>query len=342
MTASPSAAGRSAPTGTALPPIAVVIPALGAGRTLRACLEAVLAQEYPAAIEVAVAVGPSGDDTLAIVEEAAARDRRVCAVANPSGRTPSALNAAIAATTAPFVARVDAHAVIPPGYLRRAAETLLATGADNVGGIQHAEGETPFEQAVAAAMTSRFGVGNATFHFGGEAGPVDTVYLGVFRREALDRVGGFDEALVRNQDYELNWRLRSTGGVVWFDPSLRVRYRPRSSARSLARQYAQYGRWKRVVLRRHPSSVRLRQLVPPATVLANVTGAVLGVTWRREALAVPAVYTTALVAASIAAARGKGPSVGTRLPFVFAVMHHAWGIGFLTSPRRLGSRSSQP
>ena len=251
---------------------------------------------------------------------------------NPSGRTPSALNAAIAASTGEIVARVDGHAVIPQGYLRRAVETLQETGADNVGGIQAAEGETTSERAVAAAMTSRFGVGNATFHYGGEAGPTDTVYLGVFRRSALERVGGFDESLIRNQDYELNWRIRNTGGVVWFDTALRVRYRPRSTLRALARQYFEYGQWKREVLRRHPRSVRARQLVAPAAVVANAGAVVLAAAHRPPWLVVPAVYVGACLAASVAAGRRHGLGVTARLPAVYATMHHAWGAGFLVGP----------
>ena len=318
----------------ATPSVSVVIPLRDSARDLPACLDAVLAQDYPGQLDVVLAVGPSTDDTRAIADAAAARDPRVTVVDNPSGRTPAALNAAIAASTGTIVARVDGHAVLPPGYLRTAVETLLAAGADNVGGVQAAEGETTFERAVAAAMTSRFGVGNATFHYGGTPGPTDTVYLGVFLRSALERVGGFDETLIRNQDYELNWRIRDTGGVIWFDPRLRVRYRPRSSLRSLGRQYFEYGQWKREVLRRHPRSARVRQLVPPAAVLANVSAVGLALVHRRQWLAVPGLYAAAAVAAGVAAGRGKGAGVTLRLPAVFAVMHHAWGIGFLTGPRR--------
>ena len=330
----PSRVQASSSTEQAWPGIAVVVPVRDAGRDLRRCLSAVLEQDYPGPLEVAVAVGPSGDDTLAVAEEFAALDKRVRVVDNPSGRTPAALNVAIAATTAPIVARVDGHAVLPPGYLRQAATTLRATAADNVGGVQAANGQTTFEKAVAVAMTSRFGVGNASFHYGGEPGPTDTVYLGVFRRSALERVGGFDESLIRNQDYELNWRIRESGGIVWFDPRLRVEYRPRSSLRGLARQYYEYGHWKRVVLRRHPQSVRLRQLAPPAALVANAAGLLLGVTWRRQLLAVPAVYAAAAVAAAASAGRGQSPGVAARLPVIFATMHHAWGWGFLTSTRR--------
>jgi hypothetical protein len=253
-------------------------------------------------------------------------------VANPSGRTSAALNAAIAAASGEVIARVDSHAEISAGYLRQAVDTLRATGADNVGGVQDATGNTTFERAVAAAMTSRFGVGNARFHYGGEPGPTDTVYLGVFTRAALARVGGFDESLVRNQDYELNWRLRDSGGVVWFDPALRVTYRPRGSLRSLGRQYFEYGQWKREMLRRHPRSLRARQAIAPCAVVANAVGLVVGLTVDRRALLVPAVYAGATLAAAFVAGRELDPAGRVRLPLVFATMHHAWGAGFLRGP----------
>src|SRR5690606_8696725 len=157
------------------------------------------------------------------------------------------LNAALRASRGEVVARVDGHSLIPPGYLRRAVEVLLETGADNVVGVQEAVGVTPFEQAVAAAMSSRFGVGDARFHYGGHAGPADTVYLGTFRRSALERVGGYDEALPRAQDADLNHRIRASGGIVWFEPTLRVRYHPRSTLGALARQYFTSGQWRRRV-----------------------------------------------------------------------------------------------
>lgn len=315
------------------PSVSVVIPLRDSAATLQRCLDAVLGQDYPGRLDVVLAVGPSSDTTGNIARAAAAADARVRVVSNPSGKTPAALNAGIAASDSEVVARVDGHAVVPPGYLRRAVTTLLETAADNVGGVQAAEGETPFEKAVAAAMTSKFGVGNASFHYGGEPGPTDTVYLGVFRRAALDRVGGFDETLIRNQDYELNWRIRDTGGVVWFDPELAVRYRPRSSLRSLARQYFEYGAWKREVLRRHPRSARARQLVAPAAVLANGAAVALAVVDRPRWLAVPGVYATAAVTAAVVAGRGRGAGVTARLPLVFTAMHHAWGVGFLLGRR---------
>jgi glycosyltransferase involved in cell wall biosynthesis len=259
-------------------------------------------------------------------------------VDNPNGRTSAALNAAIGAATGDVIARVDSHSEISPGYLRRAVETLRTTGADNVGGVQDATGGSTFQRAVAAAMTSRFGVGNARFHYGGEPGPTDTVYLGVFTRSALARVGGFDETLVRNQDYELNWRLRDSGGVVWFDPELRVTYRPRGSLRTLARQYFEYGQWKREMLRRHPRSLRARQAIAPLTVVANAAGVVVGLTFDRRALLVSALYVGATLAASAVAGRDLDAPARARLPLVFATMHHAWGLGFLRGPSRGAAR----
>jgi succinoglycan biosynthesis protein ExoA len=309
------------------PLVSVIIPVLDEAPHLEAAVAAVLRQRYPRPLEVVLAVGPSGDGTEEIAERLAAEDARVQVVANPTGRTAAGLNLAIAASSGDVIARVDGHAELSEGYLLRAVSTLDETSADNVGGIQHAVGHTPTQQAIAAAMTSRFGVGDARFHYGGAHGPVDTVYLGVFRRSALTRVGGFDETLVRNQDYELNWRIRQSGGVVWFDPQLIVTYAPRPTLRRLADQYHQYGRWKRLVLRRNPRSMRWRQLVAPAAVVANVGGLLVGFEWR-PALLAPGAYVTATLVATVAA-RHVPLRVRWRLPAVFATMHHTWGFGFL-------------
>ncbi len=320
------------------PDVSVVIPVRDDAENLRAAVTSVLAQEYPGDFDVFVAVGPSGDRTAEVAARLARDDPRVHVVPNPEGLTAAGLNAAAARATGEIIARVDGHAVLPPGYLRRAVAVLIETGAVNVGGVQQAEGVTPFEKAVAAAMTSRFGVGDARFHYGGAPGPVDTVYLGVFRRDALERAGGFDETLVRNQDYELNWRLRDAGGVVWFDPELRVRYRPRARLSALTRQYFEYGQWKREMLRRHPRSLRWRQLAPPAALLANGAGLVLGATVSRRLLLVPAAYAVAAIVSS-----GVAPPGGVRLALpqthVIAPKHHNRGAGFLTGPRRPRRRS---
>ncbi len=320
------------PSDGPLPSLTVVMPVRDEEDTLGAAVESVLDQDYPLPFQIVLAVGPSRDRTGAVAAELARQHPSVRIVPNHAGTTPAGLNAAIRVASGELIARVDAHARLSHGYLRRAAETSLRTGADNVGGIQRAEGTTPFERSVAAAMSSRFGVGDAEFHYGGEPGPTDTVYLGVFRHDALDRVGGYDEDLVRNQDYELNWRLRDTGGIVWFDPQLEVTYRPRGTLRGLALQYFQYGQWKRRVLQRHPRSLRARQLAAPVTVIGLLVGAGLAATGRRWGLLAPATYGAACLVASVAT--DASPATRGRLPFVFATMHLAWGTGFLRGTGR--------
>ncbi len=155
--------------------------------------------------------------------------------------------------------------------------TLLETGAADVGGVMAAEGITPFQQAVAWAMTSPAGMGAAANHTGGDAGPVDTVYLGVYRREAIEQVGGYDETMLIAEDWELNYRIRAAGHLIWFTPELRVTYRPRANLGALAKQHFRYGRWRRVVARRYPETVNPRYLAAPVATALNAAGLVLGV-----------------------------------------------------------------
>lgn len=326
-----------------MPDVSVIMTVLNEGTHLRGAIQRILDQDYPGEIEVVIALGPSADGTDGIAATIAADDHRVRTVRNPTGRTPSGLNAAIAASKHEIVARVDGHALLPSDYLKTAVQTLTATGADNVGGIMWAEGETPFERAVARAMTSKLGVGNARFHTGGAEGPADTVYLGVFQRSALDRVGGYDEAFTRAQDWEMNYRIRGTGGLVWFQPRMRVSYRPRATAGGLARQYFHYGRWRRVVMRQHRGTVSLRYLAPPIVVggaaaglVAGLAGVVTGPAWLAAGFAIPAAYVAGVLAGSVITGRGLPASAWVRLPVVYATMHGAWGAGFLTSPRSLG------
>ncbi|WP_433381766.1 glycosyltransferase family 2 protein [Streptosporangium sp. CA-115845] len=317
------------------PPISIVIPVLNEERHLREAVRQVLSQRYEGPIEVVLAIGPSRDRTQEVADEIAADDPRVIVVPNPTGRTPNALNAAIAASSNKIIARVDGHAMLPDDYLRVAVETLEETGADNVGGIMAAEGVTPFEQAVARAMTSKIGVGGARFHTGGTAGPADTVYLGVFRREALERVGGYDEHFQRAQDWEMNHRIRETGGLVWFQPRMRVSYRPRPNLKALAKQYFHYGRWRRVVARTHEGTINLRYLAPPLAVLAILAGLVVS-PFLWPGLLIPGGYLAAILVGSAVTGSGLPAQALTRLPLVYVTMHMSWGWGFLTSPRRLG------
>ncbi|WP_285731415.1 glycosyltransferase family 2 protein [Nocardiopsis sp. ATB16-24] len=320
------------------PPVSVVMPVLNEERHLAAAVEHVLAQDYPGELEVVLGVGPSSDRTREVADGLAAADSRVRVVDNPTGKTPAGLNAAIRASSHDIVARIDGHAMMPSDYLRVAVETLRETGADNVGGIMAAEGTTPWEKAVAAAMTSKVGVGNARFHTGGEGGPVDTVYLGVFRRSALDRVGGYDEAFLRAQDWEMNHRIRQSGGTVWFQPRMRVSYRPRRNVRLLAKQYFHYGRWRRVVARQHKGTINMRYLAPPIALVGVLVGLVGGF-FLWPLFLVPAAYLALVTAATVPLGRGLPLAGLAMIPVALATMHMSWGAGFITSPPGLGSDS---
>ena len=326
-----------------LPAVSVIMPVLDEERHLRGAVQAILAQEYAGEMEVVIALGPSTDrtDEIAaqlVAETASDPSKRVYTVPNPTGRTPAALNAAIKASRHPIVVRVDGHGMLSPNYIATAVRLLEETGAQNVGGIMHAEGENDWEHAVAAAMTSKIGVGNASFHTGGAAGEAETVYLGVFRREALERQGGYNEEFIRAQDWELNFRIREAGGLIWFSPELRVSYRPRPSVRALAKQYKDYGRWRHVVARYHEGSINLRYLAPPTAVLAIAAGIVIGALVTPLGFVIPGGYLAAIVLGSVPAGKGLPLKARLQIPVALATMHMCWGWGFLTSPKSLAKR----
>jgi glycosyltransferase involved in cell wall biosynthesis len=292
-----------------------------------------LAQRYAGALEVILALGPSTDKTNEIATALATRDPRVVLVDNPTGRTAAALNRAIAASKYAIICRIDGHAEIASTYIENAVRVMSETGAVNVGGIMAASGVGAFERAVATAMRSPLGVGAARFHVGGKAGPADTVYLGVFKKEALLAVGGYDERFTRAQDWELNFRLRQAGGTIWFDPDLVVTYRPRPNLRALSKQYFEYGRWRRAVSRNHKGTINFRYLAPPVTVAITALSLILGVTVNAFLFLPAGIYLLGNLAGSFVI--GKDIKEKVMLPAILATMHFSWGIGFITSPRGL-------
>jgi succinoglycan biosynthesis protein ExoA len=323
------------------PGVSVVMPVLNEERHLAAAVQRVLDQEYPGELEVVLAVGPSRDATSAIAQRLAAADPRVRVVDNPAGRTPHALNLGVAASRHDVVVRVDGHGELTDGYIARAVELLEETGAANVGGVMDAQGRSAFEQAVASAYTTRLGLGGSAFHLASSpAGEAETVFLGVFRKEALEAVGGFDESLHRAQDWELNHRLRASGRRIWFSPELRVTYRPRSSLRALVKQMYDTGRWRREVVRRHPETANLRYLAPPVAVTGIAVGTVAGLVGERTGsrllrggFAAPLGYLLLVVGGALVA--GPMPlRARAWLPVVLAATHLSWGTGFLVGLRR--------
>jgi glycosyltransferase involved in cell wall biosynthesis len=318
--------------GSPHPSISVILPVLNEEAHLEDAVHSILSQDYQGKIEVILAVGPSRDRTLEIARSISLRDSRVVLVDNPTGRTAAGLNLALNTSQSPVVVRVDGHAQIPNDYLRLIVEILNDTGAVNVGGVMAAVGTTPFESAVAGAMRSPLGVGASRFHTGGEAGVVDTVYLGAFRREALVAIGGFDERFTRAQDWELNFRLRGNGGVVYFDPRLHVTYRPRSTVGALAKQYFEYGRWRRVVSRRHSGTINYRYLAPPFALAAFTLSVIAG--FFLSVLFIPAaIYLLFVLLASVKIASSIREYF--LLLAVIPTMHFAWGAGFISSPKTL-------
>ena len=310
----PRRRGRSAGAeSAAAPAVSVIVPARDAEATLGAALESVLAQDHGGAVEVIVADGSERSATRDLVRR---RFPDVRIVANPDGGIAAGLNRALA-------------------QARHAVATLERTGAVNVGGRVRPVGTAPFGRAVAVVTSTPLGAGGAE-------GPVDTVFPGVFRRGALDAAGGWDETLGRNEDYELNWRLRARVGTVWFDPALAVDYRPRGRVAALARQYYDYGRWKRAVLARHPRSLRLRHLAPPLLLAALAGSAVLagagailgpGLPGPAPALlglaaAVPAGYAALLLGGAAAIGLARRRPEAALVPVVAAVIHLAWAAGF--------------
>ncbi len=285
-------------------------------------------------MEVLVA---DGSDTPATSELVRRLYPSVRLIPNPNRLAGAGINAAASVAAGEVLVRCDAHAVLPPGYLRRAVETLERTGAANVGGRQRPVGTTFFERAVALAMTTVLGAGRARYRLGGPEGPVDTVFLGAFRRKALDEVGGgVDASLVRGEDYELNWRLREHGHTVWFDPALEVVYRPRSTLRALARQYFDNGRWKRKVILRHPRAMLPRHLIGALVTPSLAALVYLALTGAFSWAAPPALaYLLVLAICSLATGIRWREPAAILLPAALAAMHVSWGVGFFF-PLRLG------
>lgn len=315
----------------ALPFVSVVIPAFNEERYIEACLNSVLDQDYPQdRYEVIVADGGSTDGTRGIVEFVAASHRNVRLIDNPGRTQASGLNLGILASAGEYIARQDGHAEWTPQHLSRSIALLRETGADNVGGRADGVGAGMTGRAIARAMQSPFGVGGARFRYSTRPEEVATVFPGTFRRSAFQRVGLFDEAYPPHEDYELNDRIRATGGRVLFSPDIPTRYYVRDSLSALARQYFRYGRAKVRVARARPAVIRPYHLAAPALVAAVPAALLMTPSrrGRRMAVAAAAAYVAGCVAAGIRAGRGEPMAVRVRIPGVFMILHMAWGTGF--------------
>jgi glycosyltransferase involved in cell wall biosynthesis len=322
------------------PTVSIIVPCLNEEKRIHILLDAVLAQTYPCTLlDVTIADGGSTDRTREVVSAFQQEHKalRLQVIDNPVGSIPTALNLAIKASNGEVILRLDAHSAPYPDYIENSVAALESGKGENVGGIWEIRpgAETWAARSIALAAGHPLGVGDALYRHAKEATSVDTVPFGSFRRSLVERIGGYDETLLANEDYEFNARIRKTGGKVWLDPSIRSIYFARSSFVSLAQQYFRYGFWKFKMLRRYPETLRWRQALPPVFVASVLTFLILALFWPFfgwllviELL----VYLGVLELASLLLAfKRKELFLIIGLPLSIAVMHLAWGTGFLFS-----------
>jgi glycosyltransferase involved in cell wall biosynthesis len=320
-----------------IPKVAIIVPARNAAEQLPACLATALRQTR-AADEIWLVIGPSSDGSQEIADAFA--DASVRVLANPPGHRASAINAALAETTADVLVMLDAQARLHPTYIERALEVLKLSHADVVGGPMRPVGRTPIGRALALALQSWFGVGDSQFHFAGPARQVDSVYLGVYRKERLAAVGLYNPALLRTEDDDVNARIRASGGTIWIDPDLQSTYLCRNSLAAIWHQFFGYGYWKVALAAIRPEAIRPRHFVPAAFLIAILGSAIIAVLgWPWLLVAVLAAYALTSLLAVLTAPNGS-TAAKLLMPVVSVTMHVAYGAGTLfglLSGRRLSS-----
>lgn len=313
------------------PEITIIMPVRNEGATIAAAVDSVLRQNGAARFEVVVADGGSEDGTRAALERRATADRRLRIIDNPTGTTARGLNLALAAAGGKYWVRIDGHSEIPPDYVELLVEHIRSGRADAAGAVVRALGVTAFGRAVAVANDSRFGIGDAHHHHTTSRRYVDHITHGAYRVDLSRDIGGFDDTLVRNQDYDFDYRYGLTGARIVLDPRVTFSRRVRETPRELARQYHEYGYWKSIVLRRHPKSLHLRWLAPPALVSSLIPGALLAWTQpgRRLLVITGASYGAFVFAGAMTLSRRGERPRGYQVALALTTMHIAWGTGFL-------------
>jgi glycosyltransferase involved in cell wall biosynthesis len=316
--------------GTSFPSVTVIMPVRNEQAHLVGAVESVLSQNYPGNLEITLAIGPSIDETDKVAKELAAKYSNLKLIENPKGLTTSGLNLAIALSTSDVIIRVDAHSELAKGYIARGVEILAESRSVLVGGVMSAVGKTALQKAVAFGYGSRFGLGGGSYHVGGKAGEAESAYLGIFDAKALKVVGGYDERIIRGEDWDLAQRLKATGGKVWFSPELVVKYWPRSNIKALAWQFYSTGIWRGDLTRRAPGKASIRYFLPPLALLilvGLVVLASLGVIGELDLIIPIALY---LLVLTFASATAKQLGILDRLAIFVAlpVMHLSWASGF--------------
>ena len=322
--------------------VSVIVPARDEEESIDATLAALRRQDYPA-LQIIVVDGGSTDGTRAVVERHMAEDPRIELLPNPRQIIPAALNIALAAARGRWVVRMDAHSTVGADYVGAAVARLREGCWGGVGGRKDGVGTTPAGRAIAAALGSRFGVGGSLYHYGTTEQEVDHIPFGAYPTELLRRLGGWDERLVANEDFEFDYRIRRSGAVLLFDPRLRISWKSRQTVRSLYQQYRRYGAGKVDVARLHPTSLRLRHLVPPLLVPYLATAALVAIRRPRLGGALLAPYAAGVTAASIGTARTlEDPRSRVYVPGAFLAMHVGWGVGVWTRALQLIRENRKP
>jgi succinoglycan biosynthesis protein ExoA len=316
------------------PLVSIVLPCRNEQGYIQDTLESVLKQELPegSLMEILIADGMSTDGTHEYLERMARENPQIRVIENPGRIVSTGLNTAIRAARGDVIVRMDAHTIYAPDYVRQCLAAMRETGADDVGGPMRTMARTYMERAIRAAFHSAFAVGGARSHFADYEGPVDTVIYGCWKKEVFERIGYFDEELVRNQDDEHNLRLTRAGGKIVQVRKIRSWYHVRGSLKTLFRQYMQYGYWKVLVVRKHRMPASWRHIVPAAFVGVLCLLAVTGFFWPPAlwaALVLVVLYAGAvLVAAAVIAIRVEWKLFPV-LPVVLACFHFGYGYGFL-------------
>jgi cellulose synthase/poly-beta-1,6-N-acetylglucosamine synthase-like glycosyltransferase len=319
------------------PWVTIIIPIRNEEDYIAKCLDSILANDYlQDRLEILLIDGMSTDRSREIVQDYIKRFPFIRLLENPKRIQAAALNIGLQGAKGEIIIRMDAHTLYAPDYISRCVELLETTEAANVGGLQRAVGTDYISSAIAVAITTPFGIGDAYFRYVEKEMWVDTVYLGAWRKSTLEELGGFNEEWAVNEDYELNYRLRKAGGKILLSPKIKCWYYVRPSLKALARQYFRYGFWRAKTLITYPDSLRWRQLAPPALVIALLLSlGILPMNWVLGITA-PALYLVANLLASTWTASRKGWKFLSLLPFVFATIHLSWGIGFLIGFFRWG------
>ena len=307
--------------------VSVVIPARDEEGAIERAIRSVQQQSYRN-LQIVVVDGGSTDRTVELAKAMAVQDPRVEILHNPMGIIPRSLNLALAAARGRWLVRVDAHATVPVNYVERIVEHFNPGDWGGVGGRKDGFGEGPVGEAIAAAMASRFGVGASTYHYATQPQEAEHIPFGAYPVGLARDLGGWDERLRVNQDFEFDFRVRQAGYKLLLDPELSIRWESRQSLRALFSQYLRYGRGKAKVAGLHPSSVRARHLGPPVLVLA--LGTALVAARRRPMLAVllSGPYAVGVAVAAMRTASKVSPEARRALPGAFLAMHVGWGLGF--------------